>query len=203
MDDSPTDLRDAGRLRRQVHATYQRLASDPAGPHPFHTGRPLAARLGYPARVVDPLPDAVLEAFAGVANPFLLRTIAPGERVVDVGSGAGLDSFVAASYVGPRGRVVGVDMTDEMLAKARSNAAALGARQVEFRKGYAEDLPVPSGWADAVLSNGVINLCEDKRVVLDEVWRVLRPGGFLQFADIAHARPIPGDAQRDIDLRAG
>lgn len=199
-----TDLLvDVERLRDEVRAKYRDVASDPAGPHHFHTGRPLAARLGYPDDIVDPLPDAAVESFAGVGNPFSLRDIQPGEQVVDVGSGAGLDSLVAASFVGSGGRVVGIDMTEEMLAKSRANAAAVGATQVEFRAGYAEDLPVETGWADVVISNGVINLCADKRAAFDQIWRVLRPGGVLQFADIANGRPVPADALRDIDLWTG
>lgn len=196
-------LVDVDRLREEVRAKYRDVATFPGRAHHFHTGRPLAARLGYPAEVVDALPDAAVESFAGVGNPFSLRTIRPGERVVDVGSGAGLDSLVAASYVGAGGRVVGVDMTDEMLDKARRNAAAVGATQVEFRKGYVEDMPVETAWADVVVSNGVFNLCADKRAVFDEVWRVLRPGGVLQFADIANGRPVPEGALRDIDLWTG
>ena len=204
MSGNTTDLLvDVDRLRDEVRAKYRDVATDPAGEHHFHTGRPLAARLGYPADVVDALPDAAVESFAGVGNPFSLRTIQPGEKVVDVGSGAGLDSFVAASYAGAGGRVVGIDMTQEMLTKARSNAMAIGASQVEFRPGYAEDMPVQSGWADVVISNGVINLCADKRAVFDEIWRVLRPGGVLQFADIANGRPVPEDALRNIDLWTG
>lgn len=204
MSESTADLLvDVDRLRNEVRAKYREVATDPSGEHHFHTGRPLAARLGYPADVVDGLPDAAVESFAGVGNPFSLRTITPGEKVVDVGSGAGLDSFVAAAYAGAAGRVVGIDMTEEMLAKARSNATAIKASHVEFRSGYAEDMPVQTGWADVVISNGVINLCADKRAVFDEIWRVLRPGGVLQFADIANGRPVPEDALRNIDLWTG
>jgi arsenite methyltransferase len=194
---------DAERLRREVRAKYRDVAAEPDGPHHFHTGRRLAARLGYPAGLVAGLPDAAVESFAGVGNPFSLRALQPGERVVDVGSGAGLDCLVAAAAVGPEGRVVGVDMTPEMLAKARSNAEAVGAATVEFREGLAERLPVEDRWADVVVSNGVINLCPDKRRVLAEVRRVLRPGGVLQFADIANGRPVPEGALRDIDLWTG
>lgn len=204
MSASDTDLLvDVERLRDEVRLKYAAVAADPHGPHHFHTGRPLAARLGYPAEVVDALPDAAVESFAGVGNPFSLRRLHTGERVVDIGSGAGLDSLVAASLVGPEGRVVGVDMTEPMLDKSRANAAAVGVEHVEFREGYAEDLPVEAGWADVVVSNGVINLCADKRAVFDEVWRVLRPGGVLQFADIANGRPVPEGALRDIDLWTG
>ena len=191
---------DQDRLREQVQAKYRSVASDPTGPHHFHTGRSLAALLGYDTGLVGALPDQAVESFAGVANPFSLRRLQPGERVVDVGCGAGLDSFVAASQVGAGGRVVGVDMTPEMLEKARHTAAALGMANVELRPGLAEALPVENGWADAVISNGVFNLCADKKAAFAEAWRVLEPGGVLQFADIANGRPVPPEALRDIDL---
>jgi arsenite methyltransferase len=191
---------DPGRLRDEVRAKYREVAVNPAGSYHFHTGRRLAARLGYDDAVVGPMPDAAVESFAGVANPFSLRRLGAGERVVDVGSGGGFDSFIAAGQVGPTGRVVGVDMTAEMLAKSRASAAAMGIGHVEFREGLAERLPVEAGWADVVISNGVINLCADKRLVFDEIRRVLRPGGYLQFADIANGKPVPEEAIRNIDL---
>ena len=190
-------------LRDQVREKYREVAIAPDREYHFHTGRVLAAKLGYPGEVVDPLPERAVESFAGVGNPFSLRALEPGERVVDVGSGAGFDSFVAASMVGPSGRVVGVDMTPEMLAKARKTAAELGVEHVEFREGLAEDLPVDDGWADVVVSNGVVNLCADKRLALAEIARVLRSGGVLQFADIANGRAVPPEALRDIDLWTG
>ena len=146
---------------------------------------------------------AAVDTFAGVANPFSLRALRPAERVIDVGSGAGFDSFVAAQQVGAEGRIVGVDMTSEMLEKSRATAAQLGYAHVEFRDGLAEALPVGDGWADVVISNGVINLCADKRAVFAEIHRVLRPGGVLQFADIANGRAVPPEALRDIDLWTG
>jgi SAM-dependent methyltransferase len=190
-------------LREQVREKYRAVAEVPDATYHFHTGRPLADRLGYDPAVVDRLPDRAVESFAGVGNPFSLRAIQAGERVVDVGSGAGFDSFVAAHHVGPAGTVVGVDMTDEMLAKASATAQELGLGHVEFRSGYAEELPIDDGWADVVISNGVINLCADKRAVFDEIYRVLRPGGVLQFADIANGRTVPIEAMRDIDLWTG
>ena len=194
---------DVDTLRSQVREKYRDVANDPHGAHHFHTGRPLAARLGYDAHVVDGLPDRAVESFAGVGNPFSMRGLQRGERVVDVGSGAGFDSFIAATQVGPTGQVVGIDMTPEMLAKSRATAAQVGFDHVEFREGLAETMPVEDGWADAVISNGVINLCADKRAVFAEIRRVLRPGGRLQFADIANGRPVPPEALRDIDLWTG
>ena len=194
------DVVDAAALREEVKSKYRDVALDPHGKFHFHTGRYLAHRLGYDDAFVESLPDAAVESFAGVANPFALRRLAKGERVVDVGSGGGFDSFVAADQVGPTGRVVGVDMTEEMLAKSRATAAALGLAHVEFREGLAEDLPVEDGWADVVISNGVINLCADKKLVFSEIFRVLRPGGRLQFADIANGKSVPEAAIRNVDL---
>jgi SAM-dependent methyltransferase len=200
---SPDSVVDPDALREQVRDKYREVAVDPHREFHFHTGRPAAARLGYERAAVDALPDAAVESFAGVGNPFSLRRLQPGERVVDVGSGAGFDSFIAGDQVTPTGRVVGVDMTPEMLKKARATADALGYAHVEFREGLAERLPVEDGWADVVISNGVINLCADKKAVFDEIRRVVRPGGVLQFADIANGRPVPPEALRDIDLWTG
>ncbi len=196
-------LVDVDTLRTQVRDKYRDVALDPHGTHHFHTGRPLAARLGYDQATVDSLPDRAVESFAGVGNPFSLRRLEPDERVVDVGSGAGFDSFIAAPQTGATGRGLGIDMTPEMLAKSRSTTAQLEYAHVEFRQGLAEAMPVESGWADAVISNGVINLCADKQAVFAEIHRVLRPGGVLQFADIANGRPVPIEAMRDVDLWTG
>jgi ubiquinone/menaquinone biosynthesis C-methylase UbiE len=135
-----------------------------------------------------------------VGNPFSQGALSPGERVVDLGSGGGFDCIVAAAQVGAEGQVVGVDMTDEMLSRSRAAAAAMGLRNVEFRQGVIEDLPIENGWTDVVISNGVINLCADKRRVFNEILRVLRPGGRLQFADIATGKAVPESAIRNIDL---
>lgn len=187
-------------LRAQVREKYRHVATNPAGKYHFHTGRFLATHLGYDAAVVDALPDVAVESFAGVANPFALRPLALGERVVEVGSGGGFDSIIAAAQVGPRGTVIGVDMTAEMLQRSRAAAAVLGYTHVEFREGLAEALPIADGWADVVISNGVINLCADKRRVFSEIFRVLRPGGRLQVADIAHGKPVPESALANLDL---
>jgi SAM-dependent methyltransferase len=196
-------LVDTDQLRAEVRDKYREVALAPEAEHHFHTGRRLAALLGYDPVVVDALPDRAVESFAGVANPFSLRAIQPGEHVIDVGSGAGFDSFIAAHHVGSEGHVVGVDMTPEMLAKSRATATLLGLHNVEFRNGFAEALPVADESTDVVISNGVFNLCADKRAAFNEVFRVLRPGGTLQFADIANGRPVPSDALRQIDLWTG
>jgi SAM-dependent methyltransferase len=191
---------DPAALREEVKSKYREVATNPHGKFHFHTGRRLAQRLEYDMSVVDAMPDSAVESFAGVANPFSLRPLERGERVVDAGSGAGFDCFIAADQVGPGGRVVGIDMLSDMLARSRAAAGQMGLGNVEFREGLIEDMPVEDGWADVVMSNGVINLCADKRRAFQEIWRVLRPGGWLQFADIANGKPVPESALRNIDL---
>ena len=200
------DLIDLDELRHQVREKYRDVAADPTGtqhPHHFHTGRSHAIRLGYPAYPLSELPDEACEAFAGVGNPFYWGGPNPGERVVDLGSGAGMDSLLAALWVGDEGHVIGIDMTPEMLDRSRSMATKLGLKHLEFREGLIEELPVEDGWADVVISNGVINLCADKLTIFGEVRRVLKSGGVFQFADIANSRPVPEEALRDIDLWTG
>jgi SAM-dependent methyltransferase len=187
-------------LREEVRKKYRDVAIRPDDKYHFHTGRPLAARLDYDSDAVNAMPDEAVESFAGVANPFSLRDLKPGERVVDLGSGAGFDCFIAAGKVGPTGHVVGVDMTEEMLAKSRSAAKAMGLGNVEFREGILEELPVEDGCADVIISNGVINLCADERQVFGQIQRVLRSGGYLQFAHIANGKPVPASAVANIDL---
>jgi SAM-dependent methyltransferase len=191
---------DPAALREEVKSKYREVARNPHGEYHFHTGRRAAARLGYEAALVDAMPDAAVESFAGVANPFSLRPLEPGEKVVDAGSGAGFDCFIAAQQVGASGKVVGVDMLEDMLHKARGTARAMQLAHVEFRDGLLESMPVDDGWADVVISNGVLNLCADKRQAFGEIWRVLRPGGWLQFADIANGKPVPASALKNIDL---
>jgi arsenite methyltransferase len=193
-------LVDPAKLREQVQSKYREVAVEPHGTFHFHTGRPLAKRLGYDDAVVGSMPDSAVESFAGVANPFSLRRLGRGERVVDIGSGGGFDCFVAATQVGAEGRVIGVDMTPEMLAKSRASAARMALANVEFREGLIETMPVGDEWADVVISNGVINLCADKRQVFTEIMRVLKPGGRLQFADIANGKPVPASAMANVDL---
>jgi arsenite methyltransferase len=191
---------DSAALRDEVRKKYRDVAIKPHEKYHFHTGRPLAARLGYDPRVVDTLPDEAVESFAGVANPFSLRDVKAGERVVDLGSGAGFDCFIAGGKVGAKGHVIGIDMTEEMLTKSRLTAQVMGLSNVEFREGLLEELPVEDNWADVVISNGVINLCADKQRAFSEVWRVLKRGGHLQFADIANGQPVPASAAANIDL---
>jgi arsenite methyltransferase len=197
MSDLPVD---PTALREEVKTKYRAVAVNPHAGYHFHTGRPLARRLGYDETVVARMPESAIEAFAGVGNPFSQGRLGPGDRVVDLGSGGGFDCFVAAEQVGAEGRVIGVDMTEEMLRRSGAAATAMGLSNVEFRKGVIEDLPVENGWADVVISNGVINLCADKCRVFTEIMRVLRPGGRLQFADIATGKVVPEAATRNIDL---
>jgi len=191
---------DPAALREEVKIKYREVASHPNAEYHFHTGRRAAKRLGYDTQLVDRMPDAAVESFAGVANPFALRQLQAGEKVVDAGSGAGFDCFIAAQQVGPGGKVVGVDMLPEMLEKSRASARRLELDNVEFREGLIEKMPVADGWADVVISNGVINLCADKQLAMQEIWRVLKPGGHLQFADIANGKPVPASALSNIDL---
>jgi len=194
------DLND---LRQAIQAKYQIVAENPDHGFHFHTGRYLARILTYDEEWLTGIPESSIESFAGTGNPFSLGELKPGDRVVDVGSGAGLDSLISAKMVDPDGRVIGVDMTPPMLTKARLAAKEAELDNVEFREGFAETLPVLDGWADVVISNGVLNLMPDKSVALVEMARVLKPGGRLQIADILVERPIPDDAKSNIDLWAG
>jgi arsenite methyltransferase len=202
-----TELRtvpvDIESLRAAIRAEYAAVAEQPDQGFHFHTGARLAAILGYPEEWIAALPPSAVESMAGTGNPFALGELQPGERVVDCGSGAGADSLIAARVVGPSGRVIGVDMTPEMLAKARWNAEVAGLPNVEFREGVLEALPVPDGWADAVISNGVLNLVPDKTVALAECFRVLRPGGRIQLADIVLDQPVPDGSKSDVSLWTG
>jgi len=189
-------------LKREIKKTYASVSQTPEHDFVFPTGRAWAEDLDYPPELAD-VPDSAAESFAGVANPFSLGRLAPGERVLDLGSGAGTDSLVAAQMVGQTGTVTGIDMTPEMLAKARAAAAGVGAEHVQFVEGEIERLPFADGSFDVVISNGVIDLVPDKDAVFDELFRVLSPGGRLQLADVTIQQPVSDEGKRNIDLWTG
>lgn len=199
-----TELRlDTAVLRAAIQDEYEEVAQCPTKGFHFHLGRLLAGRLGYPAEQVAAMPDTVVESFAGVGNPFAFGALQPGEVALDLGSGAGFDAVWAARQVGPEGRVIGIDMTPAMLSKARANASLLNLANLEFREGYIEQLPIEDASIDVIISNGVINLAPDKDVVFAEAYRVLKPGGRLQIADIIVQREVPESARDDIALWTG
>jgi arsenite methyltransferase len=193
---------DVDLLRSEIRKTYASVAVDPEKPRIFPTGRAWAEDLGYPEELAA-VPDAAAESFAGVANPFSIGRLARGELVLDLGSGAGTDALVAAQMVAPDGTVTGIDMTPEMVGRARAAAAAMGLCNVEFVQGEAEHLPFPDESFDVVLSNGVVDLVPDKDAVFAELHRVLRPGGRLQLADVTIQRPVSEEGKRNIDLWTG
>ena len=194
---------DVATLKCEIKKTYAQVSSEPETEFIFPTGRAWAVDLGYPPDLLARVPDGSAESFAGVANPFSLGALEPGEHVLDLGSGAGTDSLVASQMVGADGTVSGVDMTPEMVAKARASAAELGAENVEFVESEAERLPFADSSFDVVISNGVIDLIPDKDAVFAELRRVLRPGGRLQLADVTIQRPVSEEGRRNIDLWTG
>jgi SAM-dependent methyltransferase len=199
----PIDL-DVAKLRQEIQSMYARVAEDPSGDFHFHRGAEYAATmLDYDAAELATLPPETTASFAGVANPFIAGNPTAGTTVVDIGSGTGTDVLLAASYVGPTGRVIGIDPNEAMLAKARGAADRIAAKHVEFRKGSAEALPVESNTVDLVISNGVLNLAPDKLPVFTEILRVLKPGGRLQLADIVVGSELSEGIRRDIDLWTG
>jgi arsenite methyltransferase len=187
-------------LRDEVTREYQEVAEDPSRGYHFNTGRAALAMNEYRREWLEGIPESSIASVSSMGNPFLMGLPADGEYVVDIGSGAGVDSMIAARAVGPAGHVIGVDMTPAMLEKAEAARTELGLDHLEFRHGYMESLPVSDGWADLVISNGVVNLSPDKDRVFKEIFRVLRPGGRIQMADITVGREIPEGAKRDIDL---
>src|SRR3989441_7939239 len=189
-------------LKSEIKKTYSSVSEEPDRDFIFPTGRAWAEDLRYPAELAA-VPDAAVESFAGVANPWQLGRLSPGERVLDLGSGAGTDSLVAAQMVGEAGSVTGIDMTPEMLAKARAAAAEMGAANVEFVQGEAERLPFADASFDVVISNGVVDLIPDKDAVFAELFRVLTPGGRIQIADVTIQKPVSEEGRRNIDLWTG
>jgi arsenite methyltransferase len=194
---------DRDRLRQAIQEEYTAVAQEPERGYHFHTGRPLASMLGYHDDWLEGIPVGSIASFAGTGNPFRIGQLQLGEWVVDIGSGAGLDSLIAAKMVGPDGQVIGIDMTPAMLEMARKSAREAGPGHVEFREGLAESLPVPDRWADVVISNGVLNLLPDKLAALQEMARVLKPTGRLQIGDILVQQAVPEDAKQQIDLWTG
>lgn len=190
-------------LRLAIQKEYEQVAFEPERGFHFHTGRPLARLLGYPDEWFDTIPERSIESFAGTGNPFSLGELKPGDRIIDVGSGAGMDSLIAARMVAPNGDVIGIDMTPAMLEKARRAADESGLQNVAFRMGYAETIPIEDSWADVIISNGALNLMPDKQAVLKEMARVLKPGGRLQIGDILVQKQVPENARREIDLWTG
>jgi SAM-dependent methyltransferase len=189
-------------LKSEIKKTYASVSEEPEKDFIFPTGRSWAEDLDYPAELAN-VPDQAVGSFAGVANPFSLGRLQPGERVLDLGSGAGTDSLVAAQMVGEEGSVTGIDMTEAMLKKARSAAAEMGMTNVEFVEGEAEKLPFPDESFDVVISNGVIDLIPDKDAVFAELHRVLVPGGRIQVADVTIQNPVSAEGRRNIDLWTG
>ena len=194
---------DVALLRSEIQRTYADVSTQPDREFIFPTGRAWALDLGYPQDLLARVPEASCESFAGVANPFSMGPLQPGEDVLDLGSGAGMDSLVAAQMVGPSGSVTGIDMTPEMVAKARGSVAEMGLDTVTIVEGSAEQLPFDDASFDVVISNGVIDLIPDKDAVFSEITRVLRPGGHIQLADVTIQNPVSEESKRDIDLWAG
>jgi arsenite methyltransferase len=199
---TPARTLDTQELEQRVKRMYEEVARDPDAEFHFETGRALAERLGYAAEDLDRIPAAAIDSFAGVGHFLQLAGLERGERVLDLGSGSGMDSFLAAAAVGPEGRVVGVDMTDEQLAKARRLATEAGFDHIEFRQGYIEDPPIEAEAFDCVISNGVINLSADKEAVFASAARALRPGGRLALADIVSREQLPEGVTCDASLWA-
>jgi arsenite methyltransferase len=193
---------DVDLLKSEIKKTYSSVSEEPGKDFIFPTGRAWAEDLGYPAELAN-VPESAVESFAGVANPWTMGRLAAGERVLDLGSGAGTDSLVAAQMVGADGRVTGIDMTAPMLAKARAAATEMGVANVEFVEGEAERLPFADASFDVVISNGVIDLVPDKDAVFAELYRVLAPGGRMQIADVTIQNPVSEEGRRKIDLWTG
>ena len=194
---------DVGLLRSEIQRTYAAVSREPDQGFMFPTGRGWAEDLDYPTDLLARVPDACCESFAGVANPFLLGALSAGEDVLDVGCGAGMDTLIAAQMVAPAGSVTGIDVTPEMVAKARRSSAEMGLDTVTIVEASAEQLPFADASFDVVISNGVIDLIPDKDAVFAELYRVLRPGGRMQLADVTIQRPVSEEGQRNIDLWTG
>jgi arsenite methyltransferase len=195
---------DVEQLRREISFIYARVAEHPSDDFHFHRGPAYAVELlGYDPTELAAIPVASSAAFAGVGNPHCVAPIVASETVVDIGCGAGTDLLLAARKVGPMGKAIGVDMTPAMADKARAGARAMGLDNVEVRLGDALELPVESASVDVVISNGVINLTPDKDRAYGEAFRILKPGGRFQLADIVVANELSEKIRSDIDLWTG
>jgi len=190
-------------LRAEIRKTYTDVSTQPDQEFIFPTGRRWARELGYPEPELSHVPDATVESFAGVANHWTLGRIEPGEVVLDLGCGAGTDLLIAAQMTGPDGRAIGVDMTATMLTRVRESAAGMGLTNVELHETLIEQLPLEDASVDVIISNGVLDLVPDKDAVMDEIDRVLRPGGRVQLADVVIHREVSEDARARIDLWTG
>jgi ubiquinone/menaquinone biosynthesis C-methylase UbiE len=189
-------------LESKVKDMYTQVATNPHGEFHFEMGRVMAERLGYTPADLDRVPQDAIDSFAGVGHFFHLASLKPGEQVVDLGSGSGMDTFVAALKVGRAGRVVGVDMTDAQLAKAARLARDAGLDHITYRKTYIEDTGLDAGTFDCVISNGVINLAPEKNLVFQEAARLLKSGGRLAIADIVSNTALPETVVCNADLWA-
>jgi arsenite methyltransferase len=188
-------------LKDEIIRMYQDVAENPEAEYHFYHGREAAERFGYDAEWLDRAPVGAVSSFAGVGNPHLRANIQAGETVVDLGSGAGLDAIIAAWSAGPTGEVIGVDLNPTMCLKAQAHAAASGMK-MDCREGRMEDIPLPDATADVVISNGVINLSFRKRKVIEELYRVLKPGGRISFTDIVSAKQLSQSIVNDPKLWA-
>jgi arsenite methyltransferase len=194
---------DVAYLKSEIKRTYAEVSQEPEKDFIFPTGREWAEDLDYPKELLARVPEEAVQSYAGVANPFSLGVLEPDEKVLDLGSGAGTDTLIAAQMVGAEGHVTGIDMTPEMLARARSAAKEMGLTNVEFAEGEAEQLPFEDASFDVVISNGVIDLVPDKDAVFSEIFRVLKPGGRIQIADVSIQKPVSEEGKRNIDLWTG
>ena len=190
-------------LRQQIQSKYTDVANEPEMGFHFHTGYALTQMLGYPSDAIAQVPSETVASFAGTGNPFSMGQLKPGEVVLDLGCGAGLDTVLAARQVGSTGHVYAVDMTESMLARTAATAEAMSLTNVTTRLAFAESLPIEDGSVDVVISNGVVNLTPDKEAVMREIYRVLKPGGRIQIADIVVHKEVNQSAKDDINLWSG
>jgi arsenite methyltransferase len=191
--------RDKQRIEASIRAKYGKVAVTPAGQFRYTTGRAGLEALGYDPEILKTLPDPVAASYCGVGNPFSLGPIQPGEKVLDIGCGAGVDAIVAARLTGPAGAVTGIDLVPEMLAKAKENARLAGVDNVDFQESSAEELPFPDASFDVVISNGIFNLVVDKVKALGEVFRILKPGGRFMLADQVLAGELPKETKARVE----